>query len=568
MFLFKFIYRFIKFIFLEICSFFIKSLIFLVILIAIIGAVISKESSEVKKNTFLTIKLEEKYRDSLNNDNIPFFSKNKNFYNLIQKIKVAKSDSKIDGIILFTDGNNLSKSQIIELGPILKDFAKEKKVISYSTFLDNDTFLLSSYCKESIMPPTTSTMVSITGYNKTLPYYKNLIEKLGVSYNVIHVGDFKSFGEDYVREHMSEERKSDLTRILNTNFDLFINEISKNFNLSTEYLKTIILNGKIMGENSKTLKNMNLISNLEYFENYIKKNNIKNILNIDDYEINKVKIKDKIALIYASGEIIYDEKSPKSDIISPDRLIPLLKKAEENSEIKGVVLRVNSPGGSALASNIIYDYIKNMKKPVYISVSDVAASGGYYIASAGRKIFANNESILGSIGVVSLIPNFSETTKKLGVNMDSLSLGKYSNLYSLTEPMSEENREHIYNKSVETYNEFLSCVSESRKIPIQELEKIAQGKVWLGSESKKIGLIDSIGGLETTISQLAKDLNLTSYSVEEMAYDIDFIESLNIKNKLLTMLFGDSMINKLLINESEKISREDLFFKPLTLYCE
>lgn len=568
MFLLKFIYRFIKFIFLEICSFFIKSLIFLIILVAIIATIVSKETPEMKKNTFLTINLDRKYNDTLIDENIPFFSKNKNFYNLIQKIKAAKSDSKVEGIILLTDNNNLSRTQIIELGSILRDFGKDKKLISYGTSMDNNTILISSYCKNKVMPPTTSTMVSVTAYNKTLPYYKNLINKLGVSYNVIHVGDYKSFGEDYVREHMSEERKSDLTRILNTNFDLFVNEISKNYNLSTEYLKNIILDGKIMGENSRTLKKLNLISNLEYFENYIKKNNIKNILNIDDYDVNKVKSKSKIALIYASGEIIYNEKSPKSDVISPDRLIPLLKKAEENNEIKGVVLRVNSPGGSALASNIIYDYIKNMKKPVYISVSDVAASGGYYIASAGKKIFANNESILGSIGVVSLIPNFSETAKKIGVNMDSLSLGKYSNLYSLTEPMSKENREHIYNKSVETYKEFLSCVSESRKIPIQELEKIAQGKVWLGSESKKIGLIDSIGSLEDTISALAKDNNIVSYSVEEMAYDIDFMESLNLKSKLLTTLFGESLINNLLTNESKKLYREELFFKPLTLYCE
>lgn len=568
MFLLKFIYRFIKFIFLEICSFFIKSLIFLIILVAIIATIVSKETPEMKKNTFLTINLDRKYNDTLIDENIPFFSKNKNFYNLIQKIKAAKSDPKVEGIILLTDNNNLSRTQIIELGSILRDFGKDKKLISYGTSMDNNTILISSYCKNKVMPPTTSTMVSVTAYNKTLPYYKNLINKLGVSYNVIHVGDYKSFGEDYVREHMSEERKSDLTRILNTNFDLFVNEISKNYNLSTEYLKNIILDGKIMGENSRTLKKLNLISNLEYFENYIKKNNIKNILNIDDYDVNKVKSKSKIALIYASGEIIYNEKSPKSDVISPDRLIPLLKKAEENNEIKGVVLRVNSPGGSALASNIIYDYIKNMKKPVYISVSDVAASGGYYIASAGKKIFANNESILGSIGVVSLIPNFSETAKKIGVNMDSLSLGKYSNLYSLTEPMSKENREHIYNKSVETYKEFLSCVSESRKIPIQELEKIAQGKVWLGSESKKIGLIDSIGSLEDTISALAKDNNIVSYSVEEMAYDIDFMESLNLKSKLLTTLFGESLINNLLTNESKKLYREELFFKPLTLYCE
>lgn len=568
MFLLKFIYRFIKFIFLEICSFFIKSLIFLIILVAIIATIVSKETPEMKKNTFLTINLDRKYNDTLIDENIPFFSKNKNFYNLIQKIKAAKSDPKVEGIILLTDNNNLSRTQIIELGSILRDFGKDKKLISYGTSMDNNTILISSYCKNKVMPPTTSTMVSVTAYNKTLPYYKNLINKLGVSYNVIHVGDYKSFGEDYVREHMSEERKSDLTRILNTNFDLFVNEISKNYNLSTEYLKNIILDGKIMGENSRTLKKLNLISNLEYFENYIKKNNIKNILNIDDYDVNKVKSKSKIALIYASGEIIYNEKSPKSDVISPDRLIPLLKKAEENNEIKGVVLRVNSPGGSALASNIIYDYIKNMKKPVYISVSDVAASGGYYIASAGKKIFANNESILGSIGVVSLIPNFSETAKKIGVNMDSLSLGKYSNLYSLTEPMSKENREHIYNKSVETYKEFLSCVSESRKIPIQELEKIAQGKVWLGSESKKIGLIDSIGSLEDTISALAKDNNIVSYSVEEMAYDIDFMESLNLKSKLLTTLFGESLINNLLTNESKKLYREELFFKSLTLYCE
>lgn len=566
MFILKFIYRFFKFIFLEICSFFIKFILAIFLLGFIVAIFLKNESKDIEKGSYLTIKLSNEYKENLSITPLDFNELPTTFYGLLRKIEYSKNDSNIDGIILLTDNNKLSRAQIAELGEVLKDFKKSnKKVYSYGANFDNNSFLISTYATESVMPPSASTTVNITGYNATMPYYKNIAEKVGVNFNVIHVGDYKTYGENFTHEHMTPQLKEDLDRVLNGSYNIFVQRVAKNLNMNLNTINSKILNGDLMGESSKSLKNDKLISNLSFYENFKKEKKIEKIVEIEDYEIKTKNYDNKIAIVYADGEINYNEENGiDSSKIYPEKMITLLKRAEEDKNVKGIVLRVNSPGGSALASDIIYNYIKEMKKPVYISVGNMAASGGYYISSAGKKIFANKESIVGSIGVVSLIPNFEKLSEKVGINFEEVSKGKYSDLYSLTAPMTEEKKEKIYNENLNVYKEFLNVVSTNRKIPLNELETIAQGKIWLGTEGVNNHLVDNIGGINDTIDALAKDLKLERYCVIEVAYKEKIDDFFNAKIPFLGKASFFSLEN--LKNMDKEIKNNDFFYKPLMLF--
>lgn len=560
------IYNFLKFVIREISSMLIKFIFFIFLIILAFNYFSKTKKSPVTTKTYLKVDLSKEFKDTFIQSPLSLSPNSLNFYQLLNRVSASKDDDNILGIILFLDGNTLNRTQIGELGECLKKFkATNKPIYSYSAYMDNNTLLLSSYSTESIMPPSESTAVNITGYIKDLPYYKDLTEKLGIEVNVVHVGDFKTYGENYTRSEMSPENRLDLKRILNKGYSFFIEDISKNLSFDIEKFNTLTLSGDLMGESSSILNKNKLITSLAYWENFKKEKKIESLTEIGDYSLPKERLsKNQIAIIYAEGEINYSSsRNPTSNTITPDKIIPILEKVEKDKNIKGVILRVNSPGGSALASDIIYNSVKKMTKPVYVSIGSVAASGGYYISTAATKIFANKDSITGSIGVVSLIPNFKKLSEKVGVNIEGISLGKFADLYSLTAEMTPERKEKIYNSNLKVYNEFLNKVAYGRNLPLNDVEKIAQGKVWLGEEAINIGLVDSIGGINTTIETLASDLNIQeNYSVTEIPYEEDFKSMFEsnffpIQTLLNLRLLDKSDLMKTLIKEDE------LLFKPI-----
>ncbi|MGL4998739.1 MAG: signal peptide peptidase SppA [Cetobacterium sp.] len=543
----------------------IKFAFFLILIIVAFNYFSKTKKVPITKKSYLKIDFSKSFGETLVQNPFDFNSNSINFYQLLKKINSSKDDSNVEGLILFLDNNTLSKNQISELGEVLIQFKNNNKPIySYGALIDNNSLLLSSYSTESLMPPSASTSVNVTGYNKNIPYFKKLADKLGIDVNVIHVGDFKTYGENYTRSEMSEENRSDLKRIFDKSYSYFIEDLSKNLSIDSSKLNEIILNGELMGESSHILEKYKLLTTLKYWEDFKKEKNIENITNIENYLSNANISNNKIAIIYADGEINYSaSRNPSSSSISPDEFIKVLEKAAKNDSIKGIVIRVNSPGGSALASDIIYNSIKNIEKPVYVSIGSVAASGGYYISTAAKKIFADRNSVTGSIGVVSLIPNFKKVTDNVGVQMNELTLGKFSDLYSLTTTMTPEREKKIYDANFKVYEEFLNKVAYGRNLPLEDVQKIAQGKIWLGEEALNNGLVDSIGGLNKTINSLAVDLNISdSYSIIEIAYEDD-LKSI-FESTLLPMqkIFS---LNFLTNPENLKnfIENEDIFFKPL-----
>ena len=412
-----------------------------------------------------------------------------------------------------------------------------KKIYAYGTYLENQNYPLATIADEIIMMPSASANVTLTGYNYTNLYYKKLLDNLGVNMEVVRIGNYKSYGENYIGDKMSDELKTELTRIFDNRYDKFINNIAKMRKIDKNTLDNDIVNGNNTSLTPFAARDKKLVDKLEGFQELTQRLGItdEKMVDIYDYyedhssEIEaKNKGNDAIAVIYAEGAIIDDSTANDNTIsIAPDNIAIKLEKALETKNLKGIVLRVNSPGGSALASEIIYQTLLKAGVPIYVSMSETAASGGYYISMAGNKVFADNATITGSIGVVSMIPKFYNAQNKYGVTANSISKGKYSDMYNPFTPLTEETKTKISESMLSTYKEFKSRVSANRKIDDTILENYAQGKIWLGDEAKNIKLVDEIGGLEDTINAMAKDLKLGErYHIENIYTEISFQKTL------------------------------------------
>lgn len=552
----------------EIFSFLIKGFLFLIILLGIGGVVLNeffqKDKIIIENESYIELDLAREFKEK--NKNLPEILKNEdiNFYSLLKTFDSIEKDKKIKGVILKLDNLNLNRGQIEELSEKLTSLkAKNKNVYSYMTSVDNRNYSLATKSSEIFMPPAMSANVNITGYYAEMMYYKNLADRLGIKVNVIHVGDYKSYGEQYVKDKMSPEYKENMERLLNKVYNNFVSNISEDRNLNKNLINERILAGDLMVSEPYQLKKLGMVDELMYYEQLKEFLGEKKIISLEKYtqyiynskKLNR-KDSEKIAIIYAEGTILMGEEPRNlSEQITPNTIVSELDKALKDKNVKGIVLRVNSPGGSALASAIINNKIKevNKVKPIYVSIGGVAASGGYYISADAKKIFADKGSLTGSIGVVSLIPNIKELVGKIDINVEELKKGEYADIYSLTNEVNKDKLDKIYASNLKVYDEFLNVVAEGRNLNREYVHSIAQGKVWLGEEALDLKLVDEIGGIETTINSLARDLNLTDYTVIEIS------ESLNY-NSLLKKYMPLMKINEKI--QSIFIEKE-LYFRSL-----
>ncbi|WP_300342247.1 signal peptide peptidase SppA [Fusobacterium sp.] len=560
----NFLLKVLLFVIKELFSFIIKFFLVLIVIATILGGVLkysSKEGESVVKNgSYVEIDLGKEYPERL--ENLPKFllDGESNFYSLLTKLDGINRDEKIDGVLLKVDNLSLDRAQIEELGSRLDRLRESgKRVVVYGVEMNNRNYSLALHGSEIYMPGTMSANVNITGYYSQLAYYKGLADRLGVKFNVIHVGDYKSYGENFTKNTMSKEYRENIVRLNDKIYSNFINKISDRRKVNRELIDSKVLAGDFVFSEPYQMKKFNLIDEFAYEEEIKRAIGEDKIVALSNYQENTQISKDKIAIIYAEGTIVLNgEKGGIGSSVFPARIFNELEKAKKDSSIKGIVLRINSPGGSALASNLISNRLKEIskEKPVYISIGGMAASGGYYIAANGNKIFAEKESITGSIGVVSLIPNFNEMMKKIDVNVESVKKGEYSDLFSLTKNFTAEDEEKIYGSSVKVYNEFLDVVAQGRGLDRNYVHTIAQGKVWLGEEGKELGLVDEIGGLEDTISSLAKELNLQNYSCVEI-----------VESESINSVIKGYIPFKTFFKEISSISYEkELYFKPIYFF--
>ena len=562
--------RFILFVIKEVLSFFIKLFLFLFIVGIIISAVIKnfekKPTVAIKDKAYILINLADSYNERLLKSNL-FEDDSISFSTLLQSVENASYDDRVEGIILKMNGDSLSYAQSEELAHELSMArAADKKIIAYFENVGRKNYYLASYANEIYMPSANSTNVNIYPYFREEFYIKKLADKFGVKFNIIHVGDYKSYMENLASSTMSKEAREDTVRILDKNYNNFLDIVSLNRKLNRDDLDKIIKDGDLVAASSVDLMNNKLIDKYAYWDNIISMVGGKDkIITIQDYTKNYYKEENLessnnvVYVIPLEGDIVESETEvfAGEENINVAETLEKLNIAKENDKIKAVVLRINSPGGSALTSDIIAEKIKELasEKPVYVSMSSVAASGGYYISANADKIFVDRNTITGSIGVVSILPDFSKLITDNGVNIEKISEGEYSDLYS-SDTFTEKKYNKIYNSNLKVYDDFLNVVSKARKIDKEKLKTIAEGRIWTGEEAVKIGLADEIGGLNEAIYGIAEDNDMDEYSIVVAK---DKFELGNIYKKYSRYIKMDT---KDLIKE--KIFKDYLYNKPVT----
>jgi protease-4 len=500
--------------------------------IILIGAIFGGDDDtvKVKKNSVIELDLSEvslDYAGKINYVDFNYFITNHNgLTDVLNAIENAKTDDKIKGISILKNQSGLGLAQSQAIRKKLAEFKKSGKfVVAYSDFLTQKDYYLNSVADTVYLNPIGE--LDFKGLSSEVLFMKELQEKTGIKMEVIRHGKYKSAVEPFLNQEMSSENREQVTVLLNSVWNTIVTDISESRNISVDSLNAIA--NKLNARTPELALANNLIDKIAYEDEYhnairtklkVAQNEDYNTISILDYAENSATSisdytkKDIIAVIYAQGEIRGGEG--EVNVIGEGLIKKSLKAARENKNVKSIVLRVDSPGGSALTSELIWREIELTKKvkPVVVSMGNVAASGGYYIACNANTIFAEQSTITGSIGVFGMLPNMSTLAKNIGINAEQVKTHENASGYSLFEPIDENFKQFTLESVENIYGTFLKRVAEGRKMTTAQVDSIAQGRVWTGTDALKIGLVDKIGGLEDAIKHAASLGNTKSYQVE------------------------------------------------------
>ncbi len=453
---------------------------------------------------------------------------------IVKAINYAKNDPKIKGISIRNNFLLSGMSQAQSIRNALEEFKKSgKPIYAYGDFYTQKDYYLASVADSIVLNPVG--MLEFRGLSAEVLYYKDLQEKAGVKMEVIRHGKYKSAVEPFLDNKMSPENKTQLSELLDDVWEQIRDGIARSRSLEESQVDAIA--EKLLVNSPTDALEMHLVDDLLYKDQYdsllkyrLKLPLFKNprTVSIKKYATyaNQFSLKtpDEVAVVYAQGEIMPGPGS--HEYIGEKLIVEALEKAVKKTSVKAIVLRVNSPGGSSLVSENIWRAVKRAKgkKPLVVSMGNVAASGGYYIATAADKIFATPTTITGSIGVFGTIPNASELAKNMGIHSQKVSTHNNGLDYSVFAPMSSSFRNYL-TKSVEnTYDTFLSRVSEGRGLSLSEVDAIAQGRVWSAKKAQEVGLVDEIGDLEEATASAAELAGIDSYKVRNYPHYKSFME--------------------------------------------
>lgn len=529
---------------------------FFIIMIAF-GSMSSEKSVTIKKNSILTINLKTNIIDSPTEDQQSIFDvKSKNtsilIYDAVQAIRKAKEDDNIKGISIEADDLNAGITQIDDLRSAIQDFKKSGKfVYAYGNVVSQPSYYLGSVADQYYLNP--SGGIDLKGLSTEVTFFKEFAEKYGIGIEVIRHGKFKSAVEPFLRNDISPENKEQLSTLLNDIWNNTASKIAASRKIDTAQFRTVVdsLYGMIPDQGLKYRLADKLIQKTEYDRIIRTKLSLK-----EDDKLNKISLSkyidsfsdqdksgEKVAVLYASGSI--NNGDEYSDIYS-EKYIKYIKVLQDDKKVKAVVLRINSPGGSANASDEILFELQQLKKtkPLVVSFGDYAASGGYYIAMAADKIYSEPNTLTGSIGVFGVMPYFRDLANRNGVRSDIVATNANSAFYSSLNGLTPYGV-NIMTKSVEgTYKRFVHFVTQNRKRSFEEIDNIGGGRVWSGSRAKQIGLVDELGSLQDAVKFAAQKAGLKSYNVssypkkktafEQIFEDLneDDISARVIKNKI------------------------------------
>ncbi len=457
---------------------------------------------------------------------------------VVEAIDKARYDGRIKALVLATDEmRGAGLEQLETVAHAVHEFEKSKKpVFALGDSYDQAQYYLAASADVVFIHPQGA--VFLRGFGLYQPYFKDALDKLGVEWNVFRVGKYKSAVEPFMRNDMSPEAREDYTGLLGSLWTDYQAEITRDRKLPGDGVKNYI-DGlpdslkAVGGDDAKLALDAKLVDRIAEPDQMqaavakvvgrsgqgFRSVEYRQYLDAVDGDQHGTFGGDKVGVVVAEGDIMDGDQPPGA--IGGDSTSELIREARDDDSIRALVLRVNSPGGSSFASDLILrevELTKEAGKPVVVSMGDVAASGGYWISMGGDKIYASPSTITGSIGIFGMLPTFQDSLAKLGVHSDGVGTTKLSDAFDLTRPMTPEMKQ-VFQLSIDHgYQQFITKVAKNRHMKVEDVDAIAQGRVWSGSDAKRLGLVDAYGDLDDAVQAAAKLADLGN------RYTVDYIE--------------------------------------------
>lgn len=514
---------------------------FLLFMVVVVVALCSDSSSEVKDSSVLLVSLDGEIVDREDDDvyvNLfPSQVGQTGLSDIRYAIQEAKNDDRIKGIYLKTNVLQTGYATLEEIRDALADFKSSGKFIyAYSGLYTQGAYYVASVADSLYMNPRGS--LDFTGISSSSLFCKDFLTKIGVEMQVVKAGSYKSYAESYVNDSMSSENREQMDELLSSIWNSIVDSISVSRSIEKDRLLALA-DSMIPLRSSSYVLEQGFVDGLlfnDQFESLIRSkmgvDSTEDLptVSVKDYVMDLVKSNegkesdDKVAVLYLSGEI-----DNGSNGISSSETVKQLRKLKKDSTVKAIVLRVNSPGGSAYGSDQICHAIMEAKKskPIIASMGDYAASGGYYIASNASRIFSDKNTVTGSIGVIALLPNAQELSNKIGVHYETVKTNRNADVMeNIFRPLNTAERAAMQRSVDDFYDTFLQRCAEGRGMEVEQVKKYAEGRVWSGVDALKIGLVDYAGGLHCAIDSAAAMAKLTDYSVVEYPEKKDFFQKL------------------------------------------
>jgi protease IV len=565
---------FFKIFFASLLSLVIFSLICLFIGIAFVTTLASKDKPDVPAKSVLVIDLSEVFHEQQQNDPLAVVTGENDvpgLFDVVRLINYAKTDNDISGIYIRANENANGFASSNELRNALLDFKSSKKfIVAYGDVMTQGSYFIASVADKIYVNPAGS--FDWKGFAVSLVFVKQLLDKLDIQPQIFYAGKYKSATEIFRTTQMTPENKVQTTEWLGDIYNYFLVQTSKARGIDTATLHQLANNASI--QTPQDALNNKLIDAVKYDDEIktelkqrlgISKTDKLSLTGINTYN-EAVSIRkystDRVAVIYAEGDIVDGQGA--NDNIGGERFRGIIRKARMDNSVKAIVLRVNSGGGSALASEIIWRELqmaKEDKKPVIVSFGDVAASGGYYISCGADSIFSSPNTITGSIGVFGVIPNMGGFFKnKLGITFDGVKTAPYADGPNIYRPMNDAEKQMTQNEVDRIYLQFKQRVAAGRKKDINYIDSIAQGRVWSGEDGLRLGLVDRIGSLQDAINCAARMAKMDKYGLKEYPESRSWLDNL-LHNQRTE---PSAMIREQLGEEQFKIYSEILRIKQMT----
>jgi len=546
--------QFFKFVFASMVGFLLTSIIIFIVVFLLIAALVeagSEKTAEVEPNSILQISLNYPVTERTPNNPLSALGflgidgdKSIGLNDILANIKKAKTDPDIKGIYLEESDVPIGEATAEEIRNALIDFKKSGKfIVAYSEIYTQGFYYLASVADNVYINP--KGIFLLHGFSQEITFLKGALDKLGIEAQIIKVGTYKSAVEPYFLTKMSPANRLQVNSYLGSLYDHFLSGISASRNISRDSLFNYANELKVrLPEDALKYK---LVDGLKYKDEVLadlkqrtgidSKDDLKSV-ELGEYtksetkkDDSKKESKNRIAVVYASGEI--NGGDGDDNTIGSERVSKALREARQNDNVKAVVFRVNSPGGSSLASDVIWREVMLTKKvkPIIVSMGDYAASGGYYISCAADSIFAEPNTLTGSIGIFAILPNMQKLfNDKLGITFDGVKTGKYADLGNISRPLTPEEKAILQNEVDHGYDDFTKAVAAGRHKTQAYINSIGQGRVWTGEQAIKNGLVDRLGNISDAIKSAAKMAKIKNYKL------VAYPEQKSIFNK-----FGQSL---------------------------